>query len=181
VVVVRWGKGWFAIVLGIVVAVMMVAYVAVPARLAGVKSERSRRDKLTATAIGGAIGALVCSPPYTLGRIAILMLGSHRLRVLAVLLLAVAVVLQTGATTATKAVKFSAKLVTGHSLALDESDTGALGHRHLTPDSQYRSPDASSNGINRGDLSPTRTRPLGTCGSETFGQLPLPSSDSEDR
>ncbi len=117
VITARWGKGWFAISLGIVVAVMMVAYVAVPARLAGIKSERSRRDKLTATAIGGAIGALVCSPPYTLGRIAILMLGSHRLRVLAVLLLAVAIVLQTGATTATKAVKFSAKLVTGGSSA----------------------------------------------------------------
>jgi hypothetical protein len=120
VIVARWGKGWFAIALGIVVAVMMVAYVAVPARLAGIKSERSRRDKLTATAIGGAIGALVCSPPYTLGRIAILMLGSHRLRVLAVLLLAVAVVLQTGATTATKAVKFSAKLVTGSSSVLSQ-------------------------------------------------------------
>ena len=65
----------------------------------------SRRDKLTASAVGGAIGALVCSPPYTLGRIAILMLGSHRLRVLAVLLLAIAIVLQTGATTATKATK----------------------------------------------------------------------------
>jgi uncharacterized membrane protein len=132
VVVARWGKGWFAIALGIVVAVMMVAYVAVPARLAGIKSERSRRDKLTATAIGGAIGALVCSPPYTLGRIAILMLGSHRLRVLAVLLLAVAVVLQTGATTATKAVKFSAKLVTGHSPALaDQRPEGsATGSSH---------------------------------------------------
>jgi uncharacterized membrane protein len=120
VIVARWGKGWFAIALGIVVAVMMVAYVAVPARLVGIKSERSRRDKLSATAIGGAIGALVCSPPYTLGRIAILMLGSHRLRVLAVLLLAVAVVLQTGATTATKAVKFSAKLVTGSSPVLSQ-------------------------------------------------------------
>jgi hypothetical protein len=129
VVVARWGKGWFALVLGIVVAVMMVAYVAVPARLAGIKSERSRRDKLTATAIGGAIGALVCSPPYTLGRIAILMLGSHRLRVLALLLLVVAVVLQTGATTATKAVKFSAKLVTRQSLALAGQTPEGSGQR----------------------------------------------------
>jgi uncharacterized membrane protein len=126
VVVARWGKGWFAIALGIVVGVMMVAYVAVPARSAGIKSECSRRDKLTTTAIGGAIGTLVCSPPYTLGRIAILMLGSHRLRVLAVLLPAVAVVLQTGATTATKAVKFSAKLVTGRSRALaDRTPAGS--------------------------------------------------------
>ena len=37
--------------------------------------------------------------------------GSHTFRVLAVIMLAVAVVLQTGATTATKAIKFSAKLV----------------------------------------------------------------------
>ena len=41
------------------------------------------------------------------------MLGSHTFRVLAVILLVIAVVLQTGATTATKAIKFSAKLVTG--------------------------------------------------------------------
>lgn len=112
-VVTRWGTGWFALSLGIVVAVMMLAYVAVPSRLAGIRSARSRRDKLTATAVGGAIGALVCSPPYALGRVAILMLGSHTLRVLAVILLAIAVVLQTGATTATKAIKFSAKLITG--------------------------------------------------------------------
>jgi hypothetical protein len=69
---------------------------------------------MAATAIGGAIGALVCSPPYALGRVAILMLGSHTFRYLAIILLAVAVVLQTGATSAIKAIKMSAKLVTGH-------------------------------------------------------------------
>src|SRR5271170_1749550 len=40
-VVDRWGKLWFSLTLSIVVAVMMVAYVAVPARLIGVKSQRS--------------------------------------------------------------------------------------------------------------------------------------------
>jgi uncharacterized membrane protein len=121
VVVTRWGKGWFALALGIVVAVMMLAYVAVPARLAGIKSDRSRRDKAAATAVGGTIGAMVCSPPYALGRVAIIMLGSHTFRVLAVFLLIVAVVLQTGATTATKAIKFSAKLVTGEGPASTDS------------------------------------------------------------
>jgi len=109
----RWGLGWFGLSLGIVVAVMMLAYVSVPARLVGVKSERSSRDKLAATAIGGAIGAMVCSPPYVLGRVALLMLGSHTFRYLAIILLAVAIVLQTGATSAVKAIKMSAKLVTG--------------------------------------------------------------------
>ena len=110
----RLGKEWFVISLSIVVGVMMLAYVAVPARLVGVKSDRSQRDKLTAAAVGGAIGAMVCSPPYALGRIAVLMLGSHALRIPAIILLIVAIILQTGATSATKAIKFSAKLVTGH-------------------------------------------------------------------
>jgi hypothetical protein len=110
----RLGKGWFVISLSIVVGVMMLAYVAVPARLVGVKSNRSPRDKVTAAAVGGAIGAMVCSPPYALGRLAIILLGSHTFRVLAIFLLVVAIILQTGATSATKAIKFSAKLVTGH-------------------------------------------------------------------
>jgi uncharacterized membrane protein len=111
----RWGKLWFSLTLGAVVAVMMVAYVAVPARLVGVKSERSRRDKLTATAVGGAVGAMVCAPPFALGRVAILLLGSHTFRYLAIVMLAVAVVLQTGATSSVKAIKMSAKLAVGKS------------------------------------------------------------------
>src|SRR5580692_1211737 len=47
VVFVRWGLLWFGLSLSIVVAVMMVCYVAVPARLIGVKTTHSRRDKLT--------------------------------------------------------------------------------------------------------------------------------------
>ena len=92
---------------------MMLAYVAVPSRIVGVKSTRSTRDKLTASAVGGAIGALVCSPPYALGRVAILMLGSHALRYLGIILLLVAIVLQTGATSTVKAIKMSAKLAIG--------------------------------------------------------------------
>ena len=112
-VVDRWGKFWFSLTLSIVVAIMMVTYVAVPARLIGVKSERSRRDKLTASAVGGAVGAVVCTPPFALGRVAILLLGSHTFRYLAIVLLAVAVVLQTGATSSVKAIKMSAKLAVG--------------------------------------------------------------------
>jgi len=112
-VVDRWGKFWFSLTLGAVVAVMMVSYVAVPARLIGLKSERSTRDKLTASAVGGAVGAVVCAPPFALGRVAILMLGSHTFRYLAIVLLAFAVVLQTGATSSVKAIKMSAKLAVG--------------------------------------------------------------------
>ena len=120
IVVDRWGKFWFAFSLGIMCGVLMVAYVAVPSRLLGLRTEQSRRDKLSAAAVGGAIGVVICSPPYALGRIAIIMIGSHTFRYLAILLLIIAVVLQTGATSAVKAVKMSAKIVAG--MAPDEAD-----------------------------------------------------------
>jgi len=124
-VVDRWGKVWFSVTLGSVVAVMMVAYVAVPARLVGVKSERSRRDKLSASAVGGAIGALVCAPPFALGRVAILMLGSHTFFYLAIVLLAIAIVLQTGATSSVKAIKMSAKLTVGGRVDHEPADVSS--------------------------------------------------------
>ena len=99
--------------LGAVVAVMMVTYVAVPSRLIGIKSQRSTKDKLTASVVGGAIGAVVCTPPFALGRVAILMLGSHTFFYLAIVLLAFAVIMQTGATSSVKAIKMSAKLTVG--------------------------------------------------------------------
>ena len=110
----RWGLRWFTLSLGIVIGVMMVCYVAVPARLIGVKSTHSTRDKLTATAVGGAIGAVVCAPPYVLGRVGLIMLGSHSLFIPGCVLLAIGLILQAGATGAVKAVKMSAKLIAGH-------------------------------------------------------------------
>ena len=109
-VVTRWGAPWFGITMGAVIGLMMICYVAVPARLIGVKAVRSRREKLTITAVGGAMGAVVSAPPYILGRIGALMLGSSVLLIPGIVLLAFAAVLQAGATSAVKAVKMSTKL-----------------------------------------------------------------------
>jgi hypothetical protein len=110
-IVTRWGRPWFGICLSVVVGVMMVCYVAIPSRLIGVTPVHTRREKLEASAVGGTIGAIICAPPYLLGRIAILMLGSHILFIPGLFLLAFAVTVQAGATGAVKAVKMSAKLV----------------------------------------------------------------------
>src|SRR6516225_9523436 len=109
----RWGSPWFGLSLGIVVGVMMLCYVAIPSRLIGMKTRASRRDKLTASAVGGAIGAVVCSPAYALGRLGILMLGWHGFFVLGIIVLAIGFVAEACATSAVKAVKMSAKLVSG--------------------------------------------------------------------
>ena len=88
-VVTRWGRPWFTLSLGIIVGVMMVSYVAVPARLIGAaKRKQSRRDKLSTSVVGGALSATVCTPPYILGRLGILMLGSSLLFIPGIFVLA---------------------------------------------------------------------------------------------
>ncbi|MFL5951200.1 MAG: hypothetical protein ACJ74M_06290 [Gaiellaceae bacterium] len=113
IVVPRWGVFWFTLSLGIVVGVMMLTYVTVPARIVGIRPAGSRRDKLVAAAIGGTLGALICTPPYVIGRIGILLLGSHVLFPIGVVLLVVGLTLQAGATGAVKAITMSAKLAGG--------------------------------------------------------------------
>jgi hypothetical protein len=107
-VVTRWGRPWFALSLGIVVGAMMVAYVALPARLIGFRPAHSKRDKLAAGALGGLLSVAVCTPPYLLARLGILLLGS--LLVPGVALLAVGATLQAGTTGAVRAIKMSASL-----------------------------------------------------------------------
>jgi hypothetical protein len=111
-IVTRWGHPWFAISLSIVIGVMMFSYVAVPARLIGVKkSTVSRRDKLTSSAASGALSLVVTTPPYVLGRIGILMLGSHILFFPGIVLLTLGAALQAGATGAVRTIKMSVNLI----------------------------------------------------------------------
>jgi hypothetical protein len=58
-VITRWRRPWFTLSLGIVIGLMMVSYVAVPARLIGAKPAFSKRDKLMTTLVGGALGVTV--------------------------------------------------------------------------------------------------------------------------
>ena len=115
-IVTRWGRPWFGLVLSIVVGLMMLCYVAVPARLIGGKPRQSRREKLTTSAVGGAIGATVCTPPYLLGRLGILMLGSKVLFIPGLLVLTIGITLQAGATGAVRAIKMSVSLTAGRPL-----------------------------------------------------------------
>ena len=97
----------------------MVCYVAVPARIVGVRTPKtanaaqSGRDKLAAAAVSGILGAVVCAPPYVMVRIGLALLGSSALFWLGVAILVVGLMLQAGVTGAVKAVKVSAKLLTG--------------------------------------------------------------------
>ena len=109
-VVTRWGRPWFTLSLGVVVGAMMVSYVAVPARLIGAKPAQSRRDRLTTSVVSSVLGATVSAPPYLLGRVGLLMLGSRVLLIPGIVFLALGVTLQAGATGAVRAIKMSASL-----------------------------------------------------------------------
>ena len=98
-----------------------------PSRLVGIKPVQSKRDKLTATAVGGAVGAVICTPPYALGRLGLVLLGSHTWFVLGIILFAVGLTLQAGATGAVKTVKMSAKLVSGTRIGSTEEIAGQQG------------------------------------------------------
>jgi hypothetical protein len=113
IVVTRWGRPWFTLALSAVIGIMMICYVAVPARLIGMKTTQPRRDKLAAAALGGIVGAVVCTPPYLLGRLGLIMLGSSALLIPGAIVLAIGLTLQAGATGAVKTIKMSAKLVSG--------------------------------------------------------------------
>ena len=99
-----------------VIAIMMFTYVSQPSRLIGMKTTYSRADKLKAAVVGGAIGALVCFPPYALGRAGDLMLGSRALFIPGIIVLTLGFILEAGATGAVKAIKMSSKLVAGRKL-----------------------------------------------------------------
>ena len=105
------GSSWS---MSIVMGVMMFAYVAVPSRLIGLKTTYSKRDKLSATAVGGpsarsCAATLRCWAGWHLhARI------PPPLFVPGIFLLTLASPLQAGATGAVKAIKMSAKLVAGH-------------------------------------------------------------------
>ena len=122
VVVPRWGLLAFSLSLSVAIALMMVTLVALPARLLGVSSNASRRDKMVASAVSAALGATICTPAYLMGRFGVVMLGSHRLLVLGVVLVGVGFSLHAGANGAVKAVKMSVTLAVGRS---DHHDDGA--------------------------------------------------------
>lgn len=120
----RWGRPWFGLCLSVVVGAMMVSYLALPARLIGGKPTYSRRDKIASGVLGGLLSATVCTPPYLLGRVGILLLGS--LLVPGVMLLVIGATLQAGATGAVRAIKMTASLTTSEERAATPTPTAAV-------------------------------------------------------
>ena len=66
----------------------MMAYVAVPARLIGAKREAPRRDRLITSLLSSVLAFTICTPPYLLGRLGIVMVDRRFLLVPGIIALA---------------------------------------------------------------------------------------------
>lgn len=114
-VVTRWRPAWFAVTLSIAIGLLMLAYLAGPSRILGVKPRMSRRDKLVTGAVTAMVSAALTLPGYVLARMGVFVMGFRPTPVFifGLLLLIVGVTLHAGAGGAVKAVKVSTLLIAG--------------------------------------------------------------------
>ncbi|WP_157749454.1 hypothetical protein [Jatrophihabitans sp. GAS493] len=101
----------FGLVMAIVLAVMLVSFVAVPARIIGVRQQRLPvTENLGRLVAGGALSAVVMGPGFLLGRIGLILLGLHHFHVLGFVMLSVGTALYAAGMSSVKAIKLSMKL-----------------------------------------------------------------------
>jgi hypothetical protein len=66
----------FSLVLGAVLTVMVISYVAVPARIIGIKSRKlPPKEAIGRAAAGGTLSAVAITPGFLLGRAGLILLG----------------------------------------------------------------------------------------------------------
>ena len=119
-VVATISKTAYDVALSAVVVLMMITFLTVPASLAGISKRRETpRDRVARTAVGGTIAAVASTPGFIFDRIGLLMIGTKTLRIPGFAVLSIGVALQVAATSSTKAVKLSTKLVAQDGVAID--------------------------------------------------------------
>jgi hypothetical protein len=92
-------------------SLMLITFVAVPARILGVKKQRLRPKQAIGTwTLGGAMSAIAMTPGFLLDRIGLILLGVPGLHLLGFVLLSIGTALYAAGMTSVKAVKLSMKL-----------------------------------------------------------------------
>ncbi len=111
-VVPRLDLQWlYVLVLGSVLGLMLISFVAVPARIIGVHRERlPPKEAVGRLAVSGALSAVAMAPGFILDRIGLILLGVSGLRLLGFVLLSVGTALYAAGMSSVKAVKLAVKL-----------------------------------------------------------------------
>jgi hypothetical protein len=112
VVVPRIGPAWaYVLALGGLYAAMLISFVAVPARILGVKKRKlPPRQTIGGWAVGGALSAVAMTPGFVLDRLGLILLGVPGLHLVGFVILSAGTALYAAGMSSVKAVKLSMKL-----------------------------------------------------------------------
>ena len=112
IVVPRIAGPWvFSLVLSVVLGVMLISFVAVPARIIGVKTQKlSPREALGRVAVSGTVSAVVMTPGFLLSRVGLILLGLHHFHLIGFAMLSIGSALYAAGMSSVKAVTLTMKL-----------------------------------------------------------------------
>jgi hypothetical protein len=112
VVVPRLGRVWlFTVILTAVLVVMLISFVAVPARIIGVKTAKlAPREAVGRAAAGGTLSAVAMAPGFLLDRLGLILLGLHHFHIIGFIMLSIGTALYAAGMSSVKAVKLTMKL-----------------------------------------------------------------------
>jgi hypothetical protein len=115
VVVPRIGPEWlYAVTLGGVLGVLLISFVAIPARIIGVQRRKlPPKQAVGRMAAGGALSAVAVAPGFLLNRLGLIMLGVSGLHLIGIFVLSVGVALDAAGLSSVRAVKLAMKLTPG--------------------------------------------------------------------
>jgi hypothetical protein len=110
----RIGPTWlFVLAIGGLYAVTLISFVAVPARVIGVKKQKlPPREALGRMTVGGALSAVAMTPGFLLDRLGLLLIGVPGLHIVGFVLLSIGTALYAAGMSSVRAVKLSMKLDT---------------------------------------------------------------------
>jgi hypothetical protein len=123
----RFAGVWvFSLILSAVLVVMLISFVAVPARIIGVtRAKLPPKEALGRAAAGGTLSAVAMAPGFLLGRIGLILLGLHHFHIIGFVMLSIGTALYAAGMSSVKAVKLSMKL-TPATAAEGVSDSSGL-------------------------------------------------------
>jgi hypothetical protein len=108
----RIGSLWLYLAASIALySLLLISFVAVPARILGVKKQKLRpKQAIGSWTVGGALSAVAMTPGFVLDRVGLILLGVPGLHVLGLVLLSIGTALYAAGMSSVKAVKLSMKL-----------------------------------------------------------------------
>jgi len=101
----------YVLALGAVLASVLISFVAVPARIIGVRKRKlPARETIGRAAVGGTLSAVAMAPGFVLDRLGLILLGIDSLRLLGFVVLSLGTALYAAGMSSVRAVKLSMKL-----------------------------------------------------------------------